>query len=124
MYLSGNRRLQHARLADLFISDCNAGRRMDDAPADGQSSVAAGPPFERMLTLRVNGRTSEHTIPPHMTLAEFLRDRLGLMGTKVACDQAACGACTVLLDGYAIFACHTLAAQLDGAEVQTIEGLG
>lgn len=97
---------------------------MDDAPADGQSSVAAGPPFERMLTLRVNGRTSEHTIPSHITLAEFLRDRLGLMGTKVACDQAACGACTVLLDGYAIFACHTLAAQLDGAEVQTIEGLG
>jgi xanthine dehydrogenase YagT iron-sulfur-binding subunit len=97
---------------------------MDDATADGQSSVAASPPFERMLTLRVNGRTSEHAIPPHMTLAELLRDRLRLMGTKIACDQAACGACTVLIDGHAIFACHTLAAQLDGAEVQTIEGLG
>ena len=61
---------------------------MDDAPADGQSSVAAGPPFERMLTLRVNGRTGEHNIPSHMTLAEFLRDRLGLMGCENDITQA------------------------------------
>lgn len=58
-----------------------------------------------------------------MTLAELLRDQLGLIGAKVACDQAACGACTVLLDGRAVFACHTLAAQVDGVAVETIEGL-
>jgi xanthine dehydrogenase YagT iron-sulfur-binding subunit len=97
---------------------------MDDAPTGGQSSVTTHSAFERTLTLSVNGCTSEHTIPANMTLAELVRDRLGLVGTKVACDQAACGACTVLLDGHAIFACHTLAAQLDGAEVETIEALG
>ena len=92
---------------------------MDDAPTGGQSSVTTHSAFERTLTLSVNGCTSEHTIPANMTLAELVRDRLGLVGTKVACDQAACGACTVLLDGHAIFACHTLAAQLDGAEVES-----
>jgi len=97
---------------------------MDDAPAGGQSCPAFHPVFERTLTLHVNGGTSVHTIPSHMTLAELIRDRLGLMGTKIACDQAACGACTVLLDGSAVFACHTLAAQVDGSEIQTIEGLG
>jgi xanthine dehydrogenase YagT iron-sulfur-binding subunit len=97
---------------------------MDDTPAGGQSCPALHPVFERTLTLHVNGGTSVHTIPSHMTLAELIRDRLGLMGTKIACDQAACGACTVLLDGCAVFACHTLAAQIDGSEIQTIEGLG
>ena len=98
---------------------------MDDAPAGGQSCPAFHPVFERTLTLHVNGGTSVHTISSHMTLAESLSATdLGLMGTKIACDQAACGACTVLLDGRAVFACHTLAAQVDGSEIQTIEGLG
>ncbi len=57
------------------------------------------------------------------TLAEFLRDKLQLRGTKIACDEAACGACTVLIDGRAAFACHTLVAQLGGSSVETIEGL-
>jgi len=63
-------------------------------------------------------------VPAHTTLASLLRDRLGLTGAKIACDQAACGACTVRVDGQAVFACHTLAAQLQGADVVTIEGLG
>jgi xanthine dehydrogenase YagT iron-sulfur-binding subunit len=98
-------------------------QEMDDAQIGSQSNGAFRPMSERMLTVKVNGRTSEHMVPSQMTLAEFIRDRLGLMGTKIACDQAACGACTVLVDGFPIFACHTLAAQLDGAEVLTIEGL-
>jgi xanthine dehydrogenase YagT iron-sulfur-binding subunit len=96
---------------------------MGNARVESQSNAALCRVSERMLTVKVNGRTCEQMIPSQMTLAEFIRDRLGLMGTKIACDQAACGACTVLMDGYPIFACHTLAAQLDGTEIQTIEGL-
>jgi xanthine dehydrogenase YagT iron-sulfur-binding subunit len=77
----------------------------------------------RTVRLRVNQRAVEHTVPVTMTLAELLRERLGLTGTKVACNQAACGACTVQIEGEAVFACHTLAVQADGADVRTIEGL-
>ena len=58
-----------------------------------------------------------------MTLAYLLRERLGFSGLKVACDEGACGACTVLMDGRAILSCLTLAVQADGHEIITIEGL-
>jgi xanthine dehydrogenase YagT iron-sulfur-binding subunit len=77
----------------------------------------------RRVRLRVNGTLAEHDVPAHTTLAVLLREWLGLTGTKVACDQAACGACTVLLDGQPVFACHTLAAQAQDAGIVTIEGL-
>jgi len=77
----------------------------------------------RRVRLRVNGTVTEHDVPAHTTLAMLLRERLGLTGTKVACDQAACCACTVLLDGQPVFACHTLAAQAQDAAIVTIEGL-
>jgi carbon-monoxide dehydrogenase small subunit len=60
---------------------------------------------------------------PSDTLAAVLRDRLGFTGLKVACDQGACGACTVLLDGRAVLSCMMLALEADGHEVLTIEGL-
>jgi len=81
------------------------------------------PATQREVALTVNGRATSCRLPARATLAEALRDELGLTGTKVACDQAACGACTVLLDGAPVFACHTLAAQAHGATVTTIEGL-
>lgn len=81
------------------------------------------PCHQRSVRLVVNRRPAIQTVPAHASLGELLRDGLGLTGTKIACDQAACGACTVLLDGRAVFACHTLAAQVDGATVTTIEGL-
>ena len=74
------------------------------------------------VALSVNGRPIEADVPVWSTLAELLRDALQLTGTKVACNQAACGACTVRLDGDAVFACHALAWQAHGARVQTIEG--
>jgi len=74
------------------------------------------------VALVVNGRPIEADVPVWSTLAELLRDRLQLIGTKVACNQAACGACTVRLDGEAVFACHTLAWHAHGARVQSIEG--
>jgi len=58
-----------------------------------------------------------------MTLLDALREQLGLTGTKKGCDQGACGACTVLLDGKRVLSCLTLAAQCDGREVRTIEGV-
>ena len=62
-------------------------------------------------------------VQPETTLAYLLRERFGLTGLKVACDEGACGACTVLVDGKAILSCMTLAVEMDGHEVLTIEGL-
>jgi aerobic-type carbon monoxide dehydrogenase small subunit (CoxS/CutS family) len=62
-------------------------------------------------------------IEPSETLSHVLRERLGLTGVKVACDQGACGACTVVIDGGAVLSCMTLAVEVDGHNVLTIEGL-
>jgi xanthine dehydrogenase YagT iron-sulfur-binding subunit len=72
----------------------------------------------------VNGAPIALEVAGHETLLDVLRDRLGLTGTKKGCDQGACGACTVLVDGKRVLSCLTLAAQCDGREVTTIEGLG
>jgi xanthine dehydrogenase YagT iron-sulfur-binding subunit len=75
------------------------------------------------LTLRVNGSTRRLRLDSRVTLLDALRDRLELTGTKKGCDQGACGACTVLADGKRVLSCLLLAAQCDGLEVTTIEGL-
>jgi xanthine dehydrogenase YagT iron-sulfur-binding subunit len=75
------------------------------------------------LTLQVNGCTRRLHLDSRVTLLDALRDCLGLTGTKKGCDQGACGACTVLLDGKRVLSCLTLAAQCDGRDVTTIEGL-
>lgn len=75
------------------------------------------------LKMRVNAQAIDIAVPANTTLAELLRDSLQLRGTKIACNQAACGACTVLVNGAPVFACHTLAAQYQDAQVQTVEGL-
>jgi aerobic-type carbon monoxide dehydrogenase small subunit (CoxS/CutS family) len=73
--------------------------------------------------LRVNGGTYELDAPVGTSLAEALRERFGLTGTKVACDEGHCGACTVLVDGTPTLSCITLAHRVGGREVTTIEGL-
>jgi xanthine dehydrogenase YagT iron-sulfur-binding subunit len=75
------------------------------------------------VSLRVNGAPRQARLDPRITLLDALRDVLGLTGTKKGCDQGACGACTVLVDGKRVLSCLTLAAQCDGREVTTIEGL-
>lgn len=72
----------------------------------------------------VNGRTVEADVLGASTLATFVREQLGLYGTKVACALGECGACTVLVDGRPVNACVYLAAKADGKNVETIEGLG
>jgi carbon-monoxide dehydrogenase small subunit len=76
------------------------------------------------LTLTINGQRHEVLTEPHRTLLDVLRTDLGLTGTKENCLEAECGVCTVLLDGRTVNACILLAAQCQGREVRTIEGLG
>ncbi len=78
-----------------------------------------------MITVRltVNGTPVERAVSPRRSLADFLREDLGLTGTLVGCEHGACGACTVLVGGRTARSCLLLAVQLEGAEVTTIEGL-
>jgi aerobic-type carbon monoxide dehydrogenase small subunit (CoxS/CutS family) len=71
----------------------------------------------------VNGAPTTSAVPARTTLAQFLRDDLGLTGTKVSCELQVCGVCSVLVDGQPVSACTYLAADLDGREVRTVEGL-
>ena len=84
-------------------------------PAAGIREVA--------VTMTVNGTQVTQTLPARMTLAQLLRDELGLTGTKVSCDLQACGACSVLVDGEPVSSCTFLAADADASQVQTVEGL-
>lgn len=71
----------------------------------------------------VNGSLHRLPVDPRVSLLDLLREHLGLHGTKKGCDQGGCGACTVLVDGERIVSCLTLAVQVDGSEVTTVEGL-
>ncbi|MFA6155870.1 (2Fe-2S)-binding protein [Mesorhizobium sp.] len=73
--------------------------------------------------LDINGHRHDLALEPRVTLLDALRDRLGLTGTKKGCDHGQCGACTVHVDGERVLACLTLAAQVEGRAVTTIEGL-
>ncbi len=75
------------------------------------------------VRVKVNGVWYERYVSPRMLLVDFIRDELGLTGTKVGCDTTTCGACTVLLNGRSVKSCTMLAVQADGSEITTIEGL-
>ena len=77
----------------------------------------------RQMYFHINGEPYALTLEPRVTLLDALREHLGLTGTKKGCDHGQCGACTVHLDGERVLACLTLAAQAEGREVTTIEGL-
>jgi aerobic-type carbon monoxide dehydrogenase small subunit (CoxS/CutS family) len=76
------------------------------------------------VNVTINGKVEARDIEPQVTLLEFVRDVVGLKGTKEYCHSGICGACTVLMDGHAISACSTLAVQAEGHELTTVEGLG
>ena len=78
---------------------------------------------KRLVALTVNGRPREDAVADHMLLLDYLRQTVGLTGTKEGCDGGECGACTVLIDGEPRLACITLAASCEGRNVETIEGL-
>ena len=79
--------------------------------------------MKQVLTLQINGEECEFLAESRTTLAEALRNHLGLTGTKEACSCGTCGSCTVLLDGKAVKSCLILAVQAGGHEITTIEGL-
>jgi xanthine dehydrogenase YagT iron-sulfur-binding subunit len=87
----------------------------DDSPDESETST--------VVNLRINGEPREVTVDNRTSLLDMLRERVGLTGTKKGCDQGACGACTVLLNGQRITSCLTLAVMAEGADVTTIEGL-
>jgi aerobic-type carbon monoxide dehydrogenase small subunit (CoxS/CutS family) len=76
------------------------------------------------ITLKINGSERAAVVEPRCSLVDFLRHDLGLVGTHVGCEHGVCGACTVMLDGLTVRSCLLFAAQADGCEVTTIEGLG
>lgn len=80
--------------------------------------------MKQIIRLKVNGEDYEVLVKPNMTLLDFIRNGLGLTGTKKGCDEGDCGACTVLLDGKPVNSCLVLALEANGKEVLTIEGLG
>lgn len=97
-----------------------AGAQGAPAPAADQSPAAA--PRTR-ISLTVNGEEHRIEVEDRWTLADLLRDRLGLTGTKLGCERGECGACTVLVDGAPVYACSRLAVWTAGRTVLTVEGL-
>jgi aerobic-type carbon monoxide dehydrogenase small subunit (CoxS/CutS family) len=92
--------------------------------ADAQLPVATeADPRHGVVELRVNGVLYRQDVPNSTTLLQFLREDLKLTGTKMGCDRAQCGACTVIVNGRTVYSCTTLALEVTGGEVLTIEGL-
>jgi carbon-monoxide dehydrogenase small subunit len=75
------------------------------------------------VSMTVNGQAQEHEVEPRLLLVHYIRDVVGLTGTNIGCDTSSCGACTLLVDGESVKSCTMLAAQADGTEIKTIEGL-
>lgn len=78
---------------------------------------------KQRIRVTVNGTAYEREVEPRLTLADFLRHELNLGGTHVGCEHGVCGVCTILIDGQSARSCLTLAVQVDGAQVTTVEGL-
>ncbi len=94
-------------------------------PVDGQRETTLGSPLGKkvVLQLHVNGESHELLVPVHKTLLEVLREDLDLTGTKHGCELGECGACTVLVDGKPVLSCLLLPGQVQGKNVETIEGM-
>lgn len=109
-----------------FVSSIAAGAAAPAALARSAGAPAPPQPGEPPLVpiaLNVNGRKYELEVEPRWSLLYALRELIGLTGAKPGCERGECGCCTVLMDGVARYACMTLAAEAEGAEITTIEGL-
>ena len=113
--------IKGAIAASAAVSSSNYLFRSNGGAVLAQSPAAGA--VERLITLNINGRSRRLEVPPMETLATSLRYKLGLTGTKIGCDRAECGACTVLVDGVPHYSCSVLTHTVRGREVTTIEGL-
>ncbi|MCW5978778.1 MAG: (2Fe-2S)-binding protein [Bryobacteraceae bacterium] len=94
-----------------------------EAVAAPPPAAAASGPGEVPISLWVNGKEHKLNVEPRVTLLDALRDHLSYTGAKRVCDRGTCGACTVILDGKAVYACSVLAIDAQGRKIQTVEGL-
>ena len=113
--------IKGAIAATAAVSSANYLFRANGGAVLAQSPAAGA--VERLITLNINGRSRRLEVPPMETLGFTLRYKLGLTGTKIGCDRAECGACTVLVDGVPLYSCSLLTHMVRGREVTTIEGL-
>ena len=91
--------------------------------AQAQNTPAAAGPGEVPVRLNVNGRQIDLMIEPRVTLLDALRMRANLTGNKRGCDRGACGACTMIVDGRAVYSCSTLAIEVQGKQIRNVDGL-
>jgi xanthine dehydrogenase YagT iron-sulfur-binding subunit len=97
---------------------------LENSQADAYPRESVTPAVPRkIINLKVNGKPYRIEAAHRETLAEVLRDQLGLTGTKIGCDRGECGACTVIMNGRNVYSCSQLAVWMEGKEVLTIEGL-
>jgi aerobic-type carbon monoxide dehydrogenase small subunit (CoxS/CutS family) len=90
---------------------------------DAQPSVKALGPGLVPITLTINGRSHRLEIEPRVTLLDAVRMRLDITGNKRGCDRGACGACTMIVDGRTVYSCSTLAIEVQGQHIRTVDGL-
>ena len=109
-------------LKTVGASGVAAGILVKGAPADAQAVHEVGPGAVP-VTLTINGQRHRLEIEPRVTLLDAVRMRANLTGNKRGCDRGACGACTMLVDGRAVYACSTLAIDVQGKQIRTVDGL-
>lgn len=101
----------------------SAGFLVGGCAGEGDNSAPAPGSVERLISLNVNGRERRVDVLPQETLANTLRLKMGLTGTKLGCDRGECGACTVLIDDVPTYSCSTLTHMVRGRKISTVEGL-
>ncbi len=110
-----------------FLKTAGVGAAASTVVGVGARAVSAPAvlgPDAVTLSLKVNGAVQKLSVEPRVTLLEALRDHLDLTGAKLVCDRGSCGGCTVLLDGEAVKSCMMLAADAEGHDITTVEGIG
>jgi xanthine dehydrogenase YagT iron-sulfur-binding subunit len=113
-----------AGLGAGLLSTLPAAATVPSEKAKVEAGVTLLGPGAIPMSFRINGQPHSVKLETRVTLLDALRDHLDLTGAKKVCDRGTCGACTVILDGKAVYACSVLAVEAQGSEIQTVEGLG
>jgi xanthine dehydrogenase YagT iron-sulfur-binding subunit len=92
-------------------------------PTEAEAQAQGVGPGAVPITLTINGKAHRLEVEPRVTLLDAVRDRLNITGVKRVCDRGACGACTMIVEGRTIYACSTLAIEMQGKNIRTVEGL-